>query len=67
MRDEGPIGRDSEIIPEIPATSILGELVSAVDLPDALTEPMGGVMVDPVAPQSFMRRPKRLRWEVVII
>ncbi|MCU6383423.1 DUF968 domain-containing protein [Enterobacter quasiroggenkampii] len=63
MREESRIGRESDIIPEVPATSILGELVSAVDLPDALTEPLVGVMVDPAPPQSFMRRPKRLRWE----
>lgn len=63
MREESRIGRESDIIPEVPATSILGELVSAVDLPEALTEPLVGVMVDPAPPQSFMRRPKRLRWE----
>jgi len=63
LRDESRIGRESDITPEVPATSILGDLVSAVNLPDALTEPLVGVMVDPAPPQSFMRRPKRLRWE----
>lgn len=62
LRDESPIGRESDIFPEVLATSILGELASSVDLPAALTEPLVGVMVDPAPPQSFMRRPKRLRW-----
>lgn len=63
LPQESKIGRESDITPSVPASSILWELVSAVDLPDALTEPLVGVMVDPAPPQSFMRRPKRLRWE----
>ncbi|WP_275063463.1 DUF968 domain-containing protein [Enterobacter ludwigii] len=63
LPEERRIGRESDITPAVPATSILRELVSAVDLPDAQTEPLVGVMVDPAPPQSFMRRPKRLRWE----
>lgn len=63
LPEESRIGRESDITPAVPATSILGELVSAVDLPDVLTQPLLGVMVDPAPPQSFMRRPKRLRWE----
>lgn len=63
LPEESRIGRESDITPAVPATSILGELVSAVDLPDALTEPLVGVVVDQAPPQSFMRRPKRLRWE----
>ncbi|MFL7890108.1 DUF968 domain-containing protein [Enterobacter pseudoroggenkampii] len=63
LPEESEIGRESDITPAVPATSILGELVSAVDLPDTLTEPLVGVIVDPAPPQSFMRRPKRLRWE----
>lgn len=63
LPEESRIGRESDITPAIPATSILEELVSDVDLPDALTEPLVGVLVDPAPPQSFMRRPKRLRWE----
>ncbi|HCM9117686.1 DUF968 domain-containing protein [Enterobacter asburiae] len=63
LSQESKIGRESDITPSVPASSILWELVSAVDLPDALTEPLVGVMVDSAPPQSFMRRPKRLRWE----
>lgn len=63
LPEESRIGRESDITPAVTATSILGELVSAVDLPDALNEPLVGVMVEPEPPQSFMRRPKRLRWE----
>ncbi|MEK9222224.1 DUF968 domain-containing protein [Enterobacter mori] len=63
LPEESRIGRESDITPAVPATSILGELVSAVDLPDTLTEPLVGVVVDQAPPQSFMRRPKRLRWE----
>ncbi|EHN8756958.1 DUF968 domain-containing protein [Enterobacter asburiae] len=63
LPEESEIGRESDITAAVPATSILGELVSAVDLPDALTEPLVGVVVDQAPPQSFMRRPKRLRWE----
>ncbi|WP_288454647.1 DUF968 domain-containing protein [uncultured Enterobacter sp.] len=62
LPQESKNGRESDITPSVPASSILRELVSAVDLPDALTEPLVGVMVDPAPPQSFMRRPKRLRW-----
>ncbi|WP_048980356.1 DUF968 domain-containing protein [Enterobacter asburiae] len=62
LPQESKIGRESDITPSVPASSILWELVSAVDLPDALTEPLVGVMVDPAPPQSFMRRPKRLCW-----
>jgi hypothetical protein len=63
LPQESKIGRESDITPSVPASSILRELVSAVDLPDALTEPLVGVMVDPAPHQSFMLRPKRLRWE----
>lgn len=63
LPQESRIGRESDITPSVSATSILGELVSSADLPDALTEPLVGVMVDPAPPQSFMRLPKRLRWE----
>lgn len=63
LPEESRIGRESDITPAVPATSILGELVSAVELQDTLTEPLVGVVVDQAPPQSFMRCPKRLRWE----
>lgn len=62
LPEDKSFGRESVITPGIPATSILADKVSAVDLPDLLTEPLVGVLVDPEPPQSFMRRPKRLRW-----
>lgn len=60
---EGKIGRESDITPCVPATSILSEKVSKVALPDPLPKPVVGVLVDPEPPQSFMRRPKHLRWQ----
>ncbi|WP_193127169.1 DUF968 domain-containing protein [Enterobacter hormaechei] len=63
LPEDSKIGRESDITPGIPATSILAEKVAAVDVPDIMAEPLVGVLVDPAPPQSFMRRPKRLRWE----
>ncbi|KTH66509.1 hypothetical protein ASV20_22890 [Enterobacter roggenkampii] len=63
LPEESRIGRESDITPAVPATSILEKLVSAVDLPDSMTKLLVGVVVDQAPPQSFMRRPKRLRWE----
>lgn len=63
LPDDGPIGRESDIRPGVPATSILEKKVSVVHIPEVLPEPLIGVLVDPAPPQSFMRRPKRLRWE----
>lgn len=60
---EGKIGRESDITPGVSATSILAEKVSKVTLPDPLPKSVVGVLVDPEPPQSFMRRPKRLRWQ----
>lgn len=60
---ESKIGRESDITPCAPATSILSEKVSKVDLPDPLPKPVVRVLVDPEPPQSFMRRPKHLRWQ----
>lgn len=55
--------RESDIVPMPPATSILSEKVSKVALLDPLPKPVVGVLVDPEPPQSFMRRPKHLRWQ----
>lgn len=63
LPDERPIGRESDITPSVPATSVLAQKVSAVRTPEVLPEPLIGVLVDPAPPQSFMRRPKRIRWE----
>ncbi len=62
--------RESEIVPAVPATSIIGEMARA--LPAAHAAPAGapqaikpivGMLVDPESPQTFMRRPKRTRWD----
>lgn len=60
---DSKIGRESDITPGIPATSILADKVTAVDAAAIMDEPLVEVLVDPAPPQSFMRRPKRLRWE----
>ncbi|MEB2410988.1 DUF968 domain-containing protein [Enterobacter asburiae] len=63
LPEESKIGRESDITPGVHATSILAEKVAAVDVPEVMPEPLVDVLVDPAPPQSFMRRPKRLRWE----
>lgn len=60
--------RESEIVPAIPATSIIAEKALALpagptDTPPApAIKPVVGVLVDPESPQTFMKRPKRIRW-----
>lgn len=44
--------RESDIVPSVPATSRIAELV----------KPVLTLVVDPESPESFMRRPKRHRW-----
>jgi len=63
LPEDSKIGRESDITPGLPATSILADKVAAVNVPVPVSEPLVGMMVDPTPPQSFMRRPKRLRWE----
>ncbi|XHF49439.1 MAG: DUF968 domain-containing protein [Enterobacter roggenkampii] len=62
LPDDGEIGRECDITPGLPPTSILANKVAESRLPPNMTEPLVGVLVDPEPPQSFMRRPKRLRW-----
>lgn len=59
---EKEYGRESDITPSVAATSILASKVAESRLPPAMSEPLVGVLVDPEPPQSFMRRPKHLRW-----
>ncbi|WP_058911892.1 DUF968 domain-containing protein [Entomohabitans teleogrylli] len=47
------VTRESNIVPELPATSIVHEKVKKVL----------ALKVDPDSPESFMLRPKRRRWE----
>ncbi len=61
--------RESEIVPSVPATSIIADKASALPTAPAgaptppAIKPVVGVLVDPESPQTFMKRPKRIRWE----
>lgn len=64
--------RESEIVPSVPATSIISDKARALpttppsEPPAPATSPairpVVGVLVDPESPQTFMKRPKRIRW-----
>lgn len=62
--------KESDIVPSLPATSIVKEKVKAVSAvvrahTDTLEEPVKPVLkliADPESPESFMLRPKRRRW-----
>lgn len=57
--------RESEIVPSVPATSIIADKVRSLPagvLPAPAIKPVVGVLVDPESPQIFMKRPKRNRW-----
>ncbi|WP_437888365.1 DUF968 domain-containing protein [Phytobacter sp. V91] len=56
--------RECDIVPSLPATSILSEKVAKAALPKpASRKAVVSVKVDPVAPQTLFSRPKRIRWE----
>ncbi|EPC5664425.1 DUF968 domain-containing protein [Citrobacter koseri] len=58
--------KESEIVPSVPATSILekrlellpGDVIPVIPA----TEPAVTLTVDPESPQTLMKRPKRIRW-----
>ncbi len=64
--------RESEIVPSVPATSIISDKARALpttppsEPPAPATSPairpVVGVLVDPESPQTFLKRPKRIRW-----
>jgi len=64
--------RESEIVPSVPATSIISDKARAlpttppseppVPATSPAIRPVVGVLVDPESPQTFMKRPKRIRW-----
>ncbi len=57
--------KESEIVPSVPATSILSPLVAKVARhpePPAPVKPEVPVVVDPVAPATLFTRPKLIRW-----
>ncbi len=61
--------RESEIVPAVPATSIIAAkslVLSAGPAgapPAPAIKPIVGVLVDPESPQTLMKRPKRTRWD----
>lgn len=63
--------RESGIVPSVPATSIILDKARALPTPPSeppapatspAIRPVVGVLVDPESPQTFMKRPKRIRW-----
>lgn len=59
--------KESDIVPSLPATSIVKEKVKAVSAvvnvnSDTQVKPVLKLIADPESPESFMLRPKRRRW-----
>ncbi len=61
--------RESEIVPAVPATSIIAEKARSLPAgpagapPAPAIKPVVDVLVDPESPQTLMKRPKRTRWD----
>ena len=59
--------RESEIVPSVPATSIIADKARTLAVAPAATppaiKPVVGVLVEPESPQTLMKRPKRARWD----
>lgn len=56
--------RESEIVPAVPATSIIAEKARSLPAgPAPAIKPVVGVLVDPESPPTLMKRPKRTRWD----
>ncbi|MCV3308148.1 DUF968 domain-containing protein, partial [Leclercia adecarboxylata] len=55
--------RESEIVPAVPATSIIADKARALTPPAPAIKPVVALQVDPESPQTFMKRPKRARWD----
>lgn len=53
--------RESEIVPSVPATSIIADKVKVIQ-PKPLPEPVVSLAVDPDSPLTHISRPKGLRW-----
>lgn len=51
--------RESDIVPSVPATSIIADKVAEMPIP----QPVVVTVVEPESPLTFMKRPKRIRWE----
>lgn len=72
LKDEGfkSVYRESDIVPSVPASSILAQRVTTLPPKSAppesspvLPKPVVDVLVDSEAPATFFARPKRIRWE----
>lgn len=72
LKGEGfkSVYRESDIVPSVPATSILAQRVTTLPPKSAppesspvLPKPVVDVLVDSEAPATFFARPKRIRWE----
>ncbi len=55
--------RESEIVPSVPATSIIADKARALSAPAPANKPIVALQVDPESPQTLMKRPKRARWD----
>lgn len=64
--------RESEIVPSVPATSIIADKARALpaapaapagELTAPVIKPVVTLQVDPESPQTQMKRPKRARWD----
>jgi hypothetical protein len=59
LPQERESNRESDIVPSVPATSIIADRVAEMPLP----KPEVVTIVEPESPLTFMKRPKRIRWE----
>lgn len=56
--------KESDILPSVPATSVLTSRLEACDVsPHAPEKPVTRITVDPEPPASLFARPKRIRWQ----
>ncbi len=55
--------RESEIVPAVPATSIIADKARALPAPDPAIKPVVILQVDPESPKTQIKRPKRDRWD----
>ncbi|HBQ68226.1 MAG TPA: hypothetical protein DD781_18105 [Leclercia adecarboxylata] len=55
--------RESEIVPAVPATSIIADKARTLSAPAPANKPVVALQVDPESPKTLMKRPKRDRWD----
>lgn len=59
LPQEKASSRECDIVPSVPATSIIADKVAEMPVPKAVV----ATTVDAESPLTFMKRPKRIRWE----